>query len=99
MADYRKLIRQLAMSRSVGDGNKVKARKILERARQINPEGQYEIVEEVLVVNNMPRRVASVVNNEPDAARVEFGRQSQRAGSDGRGGLRPLGRATAEFKD
>lgn len=99
MADYRKLIRKLAMDPSVGRGNVEKARKIQQRAQQIDPGGHFEIAEEVLVVNGMPRRVAKVVNTAPDAARSEFGRQSGRDGSDGRGGLRPLGRATAEFKD
>lgn len=98
MADQRRLIRQLAESKSVAHGNHLVAQRIRARAEQIDPNGDFEVVDGWLVVDGLRRRVSTVVNNDPSAGRVEFGRQSGRENSDGRGGLRPLGRATRSVK-
>ena len=98
MADYRKLIRQLAESPKVAAGGRRVAEQIAARAAQIDPQGDFRVEDGWLIVNGLRRRVSTVVNHDPDAGRTEFGRRSGRAGSDGRGGLRPLGRATRSVK-
>lgn len=91
MADYRKLVRQLAGDPNLGQHES--ALTIRDRAAQIDPQGKFEVEDTWLEVDGLPRRVSLVVNHADDAGRVEFGRDSGRQGSDGRGGLRPLGRA------
>lgn len=93
MADYRKLIAQLAESPSVAVGTRQTASRVQVAASRIDPQGEFQVEDAYLVVNGLRRRVSIVRNVSPDAGRVEFGRDSGRAGSDGRGGLRPLGRA------
>lgn len=95
-ADYHDLIVQLAADPKLGQRDV--AERIRDRAEQIDPQGQFRVEDGWLVVNGLRRRVSTVVNDAPDAGRVEFGRQSGREGSDGRGGLRPLGRATRSVK-
>lgn len=98
MTDSRKLIRQLATSEKVAAGTRKTAEKMQARAKQIDPKGDFVVERASLKVNGLPRIVWLVVNKDPDAGRVEFGRQSGREGSDGRGGLRPLGRAARSVK-
>ena len=93
MAGNRDLIRKLAESPSVAAGTRKVAERLKQRAEQIDPKSDFTITDGHLVVNGFRRRVSIVANESPDAGRVEFGRQSGRDGSDGRGGLRPLGRA------
>lgn len=98
MTGNRKLIQQLARSPRVAAGTRLTAEKVQARAKAIDPGGDFVVVPTVLAVNGLPRNVFLVVNRDPDASRVEFGRQSGREGSDGRGGLRPLGRAARSVK-
>lgn len=91
--DYRKLIRQLAGSPKIAAANHRIAQQVATEARRIDPHGDFSVEDTELVVNGLARRVSVVRNDADDAARVEFGRQSGREASDGRGGLRPLGRA------
>jgi len=93
MGDHRKLIAQLAGSPSVAAGSRAVAEKVQAAAERIDSQGDFKVEDTWLVVNGLRRRVSVVRNTAEDAARVEFGRQSGRDGSDGRGGLRPLGRA------
>lgn len=93
MGDHRKLIAQLAGSPSIAAGTRAVAEQVRAAAERIDPQGDFEVEDTVLVVNGLQRRVSLVRNNADDAGRVEFGRQSGREDSDGRGGLRPLGRA------
>lgn len=88
MADYRRIIRRLAVDRSVARGSRAQADAILARAQQLDPAGDFTVVEETMVVNGMPRISFKVVNRSPDAARQEFGPR----------GLRPLGRAAKLVK-
>lgn len=93
MADHRKLIRQLAGSPKIAAASHQVAQQVAGEARRIDPQGDFQVEDTELVVNGLARRASVVRNNADDAGRVEFGRQSGREGSDGRGGLRPLGRA------
>ena len=93
VADHRKLIRQLAGSPSIAAATRATAEKVREAAERIDPRGEFEVEDTVLEVNGLQRRVSIVRNNADDAGRVEFGRPSGREDSDGRTGLRPLGRA------
>lgn len=94
----RSLIHKLAMSPGVAAGTKAKAELLAVRAKQIDPSSEFEVNRVVLLVNGMSRVAYEVVNTDPEASRIEFGRRSGRDGSDGRGGLRPLGRAARSVK-
>lgn len=93
MGDYRKLIAKLAQAPSVAAGNREVAERIAADARRFDPKGTFVVEDTELVVNGLRRRVSMVRNTSPDAGRVEFGRTSGHENSDGRAGLRPLGRA------
>lgn len=93
MADHRKLIAKLAQSPSVAAASHDVAERIVAEAKRIDPDGDFAVEDTVLVVNGLPRRSSRAVNRDPDGGRVEFASPSGREGSDGRSGLRPLGRA------
>lgn len=98
MGDHRKLIAKLAGSTSVAVGAHQVAVRVAEAAKRIDPDGEFVVEDGVLTVNGLPRRVSTVRNNDDDAGRVEFGRPSGRENSDGRAGLRPLGRAARSVR-
>lgn len=91
MADYRKLIHQMAVSPKVASGTRARAEQVLARARQIDPAGDFRIEETTATVNGMKRTAYRVVNRAQDAALSEFG-------AEGRPALRPLGRAGRAFR-
>jgi hypothetical protein len=95
MTGNRKLIQQLAIAPGVARGTFEVAQQVMHRAQQIDPQGEFEVVASLENVNGMTRRSFDVVNTAPDAGKVEFGDPG--AGTSGRSGLRPLGRAAKAF--
>lgn len=91
MPTYRKLIRQLAVSRDVARGTERTARLVRDRAKQLDPDGEFTIEPAEISIRGMRRIGWRVVNNADDAAVSEFG-------ADGVPATRPLGRAGRAFK-